>query len=469
MTGIRAEDDVLPKDTICAISTPPGVGGIAVIRVSGPEAVPIARKICPFLPEEPETHRVYYGISRTMDGAHQLDEVLTTYFKEGRSFTAEPTVEISCHGGSIVTGNHLKELIQAGCRLAKPGEFTYRAFMNGRLDLVQAESVLQLIESQSVQSARLSLRQLQGHLSVEFGRIEDDLLWILAQLEASIDFSAEGIEVISPSKLIERSRSLMDFVASMIASYQRGRFLKEGLQVALIGKPNAGKSSLLNAFLREDKAIVTSIAGTTRDLVEGKYSINGVPVTFVDTAGIRETENEIEQIGIERSRRAIRGSDLNLVVIDLSVSDWKNDLQDLMTEAGPKSWILLNKADLDQSSEWRSTSEVELEKRGWLNQAFWVSAVKRTGLDQVEKKLVEVIGDSDVETSSVVTQARHLEQLQKIQSCLSTAIGLMSKDSSPEFIAFELQEAIRAIHELLGKEFHEQVIDRIFKEFCLGK
>lgn len=463
--SFRAEDE----DTICAVSTPPGVGGIAVIRVSGSNAISLARRVCPFLPDSPESHRIYYGFLKASQTSETVDEVLVSFFAEGRSFTAEETIEMSCHGGQVITAAVLRELIAVGCRLAKPGEFTYRAFMNGRLDLVQAESVLDLIESQSRQSARLALRQLQGHLSAEFGRIENDLVWILAQLEANIDFSTEGLEITSSDALISRSRTLLDFVAKMIASYGRGRLLKEGLQIALIGKPNAGKSSLLNAFLREDRAIVTSIAGTTRDLVEGRVSFNGVPATFVDTAGIRETDNEIERIGIDRSRQASRASDLNLLVIDIASTTWKEDLAELQRESSANGWIVFNKVDLDSTGEWRSVAESDLEKMGWLDRSHFVSATTRLGIDELEAKIGSLVGESSSDGSNVVTQARHLEQLQKIHSCLATAVGLITRNSSPEFIAFELQEAVRAIHELLGKEFHEQVIDRIFKEFCLGK
>ena len=318
--------------------------------------------------------------------------------------------------------------------------------MSGRLDLVQAESVLGLIESQSRQSAKVALRQLQGHLSTEFERIENDLLWVLAQLEANIDFSSEGIEVTSSGALLARSLSLVSFLEALIGSYQKGRLLREGLQVALVGKPNAGKSSLLNALLREDRSIVTSEAGTTRDLVEGRLTFDGIPVTFV----------------------AMARSDYSFYVIDLSSPDWLRDLHEFQAGVTAEHRFVFNKLDLDKSGEWAARSEAELERLGLINQGFWVSSVSRRGLAEIESFLKELVSRADVSGSNVVTQARHLEQLQKIHSCLLKAIDLIKKDASPEFIAFELQEAIRAIHELLGKEFHEQVIDRICKEFCLG-
>ncbi|HVK60831.1 MAG TPA: tRNA uridine-5-carboxymethylaminomethyl(34) synthesis GTPase MnmE [Bdellovibrionales bacterium] len=461
---LRAED----ADTICAVATPPGVGGISVIRVSGPSAAALARKLCRFLPAKLESHRIYYGICHSLNG-EDLDEVLASYFADGRSFTGEETVEVSCHGGEVLTATILKELLAAGCRLAKPGEFTYRAFMSGRLDLVQAESVLGLIESQSRQSARVALRQLQGHLSGEFGRIENDLLWILAQLEANIDFSSEGIEVTGSDKLIEKTQGLIQFTSDLLKTYAQGRLLKDGIQIALAGKPNAGKSSVLNALLREERAIVTAEAGTTRDLVEGKLSFSGVPITFVDTAGLRETENEAERIGIERSRKTMGSADKVFFIIDLGSSDWATDLREFHAESSESALFIFNKVDLDQTGEWRSTSEAMIERMGLEGRAFWISARSRDGFQELESFIGRLAKTTDSESSNVITQARHQEQLQKIHSCLLKAHELIKRDSSPEFVAFELQESVRAIHELLGKEFHEQVIDRIFKEFCLGK
>lgn len=441
-----------------------------MVRVSGPKAASITRELCAFLPATPESHRVYYGILKSAQkGAANdgIDEVLVTYFADGRSFTGEETCEISCHGGTILQTSVLKELIETGCRMAKPGEFTYRAFMNGRLDLVQAESILGLIESQSRQSAKVALRQLQGHLSADFARVEDDLVWILAMLEASIDFSAEDIEVVSPQILIDRAQGAISFVEGLIGSYRQGRLLREGLQIALVGKPNAGKSSLLNAFVKEDRAIVTADEGTTRDLVEGRLSFAGIPVTFVDTAGLRETANEAERIGIERSRAAMKASDLVFVIVDLSSALWRDQFVEFSRNDSPATFYLFNKVDLASGA--RPDAERAAAEIGVGDRTYFVSAKTRLGLEPIERRVESIVRTTGSETSNVVTQARHLEQLQKIHSCLLKASALIKQNSSPEFIAFELQEAVRAIHELLGKEFHEQVIDRIFKEFCLGK
>lgn len=458
------------EDTICALSTPPGLGGIAVIRVSGTKAAATVRKLCGFLPEKPESHRVYYGILKTHEVKESLDEVLVAYFAQGRSFTGEETIEISCHGGEAVTAGILRELIAAGCRLANRGEFTYRAFMNGRLDLVQAESVLSLIESRSNQAAKIALRQLQGRLSSQFSIIEDGLVWMLAHLEASIDFSTEDIEVVADDELLSRAGQLIDLVKELIGSYEKGRLLKDGLEVALVGPPNVGKSSLLNAFLGEERAIVTAHAGTTRDTIEGRLSFEGLPVTFVDTAGLRETDNEVERLGIERSISARKKADFVFHVVDLDSDSMKEKSVWESVKSSANEFVLVNKIDLDIGGSKRRDLETFLKNLDLdLAKAFWVSARTSEGMDVVTTFLKAKGRELESESSNVVTQVRHLELLSKIHSSLSAATRLIREASSPEFIAFELQEAVRAIHELLGKEFDEQVIDRIFKEFCLGK
>ncbi|MCM2281604.1 MAG: tRNA uridine-5-carboxymethylaminomethyl(34) synthesis GTPase MnmE [Bdellovibrionaceae bacterium] len=465
--------------TICALSTPPGVGGIAVLRVSGPDAFQFTRKVCRFLPVQPESHRIYFGTARCLDDGDSVDEVLVSCFAEGRSFTGEETAEISCHGNPVLVATLLKLLVEAGCRPARPGEFTFRSFMNGRMDLVQAEGVLSLIESQSRPAARLALRQLKGRLSEELSRVEDGLIWILAQLEASIDFSTEGIEVIPSQTLLARAREVQEACERLLESYSQGRLLAEGVQVALVGRPNVGKSSLLNAIVQEDRAIVTAVPGTTRDLVEGRFAVNGVPVTIIDTAGLRETTDEVERIGISRTRQALDKSDLVFHVIEVGrplQEDEREDLRDFRSNADlserARHVFLVNKVDSPDQQEQVAMRLAELNDIGISKQnskVFEVSARTRNGLSELENFLKGYVRSDASESSSVLTQARHFEGVQKIHSCLMRALALITSDTSAEFIAFELQDAIRAIHELLGKELNEQVIDRIFKEFCLGK
>jgi len=438
------------KDTIAAVSTAPGLGGVAIVRVSGPRALECVRKRASFLPEHPESHRIYYGILRD-NSALDVDEVLVSYFSSGKSFTGEQTVEISCHGSPVLTHKILRLLIESGVRLADRGEFTYRAFMNGRIDLVQAESVLQLIESQTEEGARLALRQLKGGLSEVIGRIEDDLVWIQAHLEANIDFAQEDIEVAGLEQLRQKLSAVIDRVEKLISSYRSGKALHEGARVGLVGLPNVGKSSLLNSLVREEKAIVTDIPGTTRDLIEAVCVHDGVRLVFIDTAGLRDSEDRIEQIGIERTKSALEGMDFVLLV-----SDSEHEAIDPIPEVD--KIIVRNKSDL-----WSNPTDSSPSGE------FIVSAKTGRGLEDLKGYIVERIRERLNDLSASVSNARHFELLKKILESLHRAMGLLDSDASPEFIAFELQESLLAVHELLGKQFDDQVMDRVFHEFCLGK
>ncbi len=509
------------ESTICALSTPPGVGGIAVIRICGSSALANVRALCSFLPVSIESHRVYFGTAKEIASREPIDELLVTYFAKGRSFTGDETIELSCHGSRAIASQLMKQLIYAGCRLARNGEFTFRAFMNGRLDLVQAESVLGLIESQSQTAARVALRQLKGHLSHDFAQIEDGLVWSLAHLEASIDFSTEDLEVVSTPELLNRLTDVERLTSRLISSYSVGRILSEGLQVALLGRPNVGKSSLLNQLLKEERAIVTATPGTTRDLVEGRLTIGGVPVCLIDTAGLRETADEIERIGIEKARKVLTQVDFVFHIFEIGrdlLPEEKDELRACFDSKGRMDanrhrWIV-NKVDEETGLEPKDLSTNQRndhsndqnkdqhtgqytdhhtdQKRNqnkndrraaiasqimacgpsgydWDDKIFWTSAKTGEGIGMIEQFFVEQVQTSVTESSSVVSQARHLQGLQQIHSCLVRAIALIKQNESAEFIAFELQDAVRTIHELLGKEFNEQIIDRIFKEFCLGK
>jgi tRNA modification GTPase len=464
MIYLKADD----ADTICAVATAPGVGGIAVIRISGSRAAEIARALCAFLPAAAESHRLYHGLCKDAEG-EPLDDVLVSYFAKGRSFTGEETIEISCHGGHAVTSSILESLIARGCRLAKPGEFTYRAFVGGRLDLVQAESVLALIESQSRSSAKVALRQLRGHLSRDFARIEDDIVWILAQIEASIDFSTEGLDVVSMAVMASRLAGLSEFVDGLLKSYRKGRLLQEGVRVAIVGRPNSGKSSLLNAILAEDRAIVTSQPGTTRDTVEGARVVDGVTLTFVDTAGLRESPDIVEQMGIKRSRAAMLEADFVLFLIDGSHADWPAELAEFQSEFDGRSIVGLNKTDTINDSTAFSMNAESIVRNLTSVPLFLLSAKTGAGVEDCVLGLAERVASMGIGEGNIVTQARHFELLQKIQSCTAASLRLIHEQQGAEFIAFELRDAVIAVHELLGKEFHEQVIDRVFKEFCLGK
>ena len=329
---------------------------------------------------------------------------------------------------------------------------------------------LSLIESQSARTARLALRQLKGSLSRQFAEIEDDLVWLLANLEASIDFSTDDIEVIPSRDLISRANVCAAKTKVLLASFRRGRILREGLLVALVGRPNVGKSSLLNSLLEEDRAIVTDVPGTTRDLVEGQILIDGVVVRLVDTAGLRETSDKVEMIGIKKSREMIEAADLVLLVTDLAEAEWLSDLSVFKSLPENHTYIVMNKCDQDpDGGSGRRFADRALGKGVGQDRLLRSSCISKNGLEELKSLLNSYADECVQDESEVLMQARHFENLEKIHSCLLRALTLMKENSSPDFIAFELRDGVRAIHELLGKEFHEQVIDRIFKEFCLGK
>ena len=362
---IREQD----SHTICALATASAAAGLAVIRVSGQEALEVCASLCPFLPKEPESHRIYYGFLQTFEGHEKLDEVLVSYFQKGKSFTGERTVEISCHGGVVITRRILNELILAGARTAERGEFTYRAFMNGRIDLVQAESVLQLVNSQTEKASRMAFRHLEGALSAEITEALEGLTWVAAHLEANIDYSFEDIVVASTEKLRERTGQVQNRLNTLIQTYPAGRKMNEGVRVAILGEPNTGKSSLLNAFLCKERAIVTDLPGTTRDTVEDSLQLGGHQISFVDTAGLRETEDRVEKIGIDRSYEQAQEADILLYVIDkaeqLCGEDFSHFVSDEFCnkeDSGRKVFVVRNKMDLVSGKDQRNAVYEETKK-----------------------------------------------------------------------------------------------------------
>lgn len=471
------------QQTICAVSTPAGIGGISVVRLSGDHAVQMIRHFCAFIPEIPESHRAYYGTFN--NDQENVDEVVCTYFKKGRSFTGEDTVEISCHGNPRICQEILSLLVSRGARLADRGEFTYRAFMNGRIDLVQAESVLSLIESQSKISARQSLRQLQGSLSQDLEKIEDDLTWCLAHMEASIDFSTEGIEVVDLTDLQKRLQGILSGIQKLIKSYQAGRIIKDGYQLVLAGLPNVGKSSLLNLLIEEDKAIVTDVPGTTRDLVEAAFFIDGIKVQIVDTAGLRESQDQVERIGIERSHQAQSQADGVFFVFNSSqgLSDGEIRLLEQLSHKNPSATIFLvgNKSDKLASSKNQliqqiasRISDLQVENLQGLLQVLKdrfviVSALDKTCGELIKGLLKQQILTFEYEDQSLISQQRHYENLLVAAKCTESCLDLVAHAASPELTSLELKEALLKIQETLGKRFDDQIMDRVFKEFCIGK
>ena len=450
------------KDTICALATAHGIGAISVLRISGSRAAEITRKIAAFLPENLESHKIYFGTVKSVEGGTPIDEVLISFFAEGRSFTGEETMEISCHGSETIVAEILANLVKAGARPAERGEFTYRAFMNGRMDLVQAESVLAMIESRSQRSSQLALRQLKGDLSKRLNRLVEDITWVLANLEANIDFSSEDIEIASSDRLAVRIDQAAMETEKLLASYRSGRILRSGFQVVLVGEPNVGKSSLLNALAGDDRAIVTPIAGTTRDFVEADVQLEGVRVTFIDSAGLRVTDDPVEKIGVTRTLERLKAADLVALVIDHQ--NGLSDTAEQFIDAIPweKCVVLVNKSDLP-GKEWMPTAFGRDVK------ALYVSATTGSGLSQFREHLGELFKGFLSEDSTLISNARHHEGLLSLRATLRVVADQLRSGESPDLIALELQSGLKTVYEILGVVYDDQVMDRVFSEFCLGK
>lgn len=450
------------EDTIAAISTAMGAGGIAVVRLSGPRAAEITRDVFR-LPPTLESHRVYFGNLVDPEGSQVLDEVLVTYFQKGRSFTGDEVIEISCHGGVFLSGAILELLLRRGARLARRGEFTYRAVMNGRMDLVQAEGVLDLIESQNAQAHRRALRQLKGDLSRRFDEIKNLILNSAAHIEASLDFSEEDIDVGPANWIRDQISSALVRIESLLSTEKMSRIVRSGFQVAIVGEPNVGKSSLLNFLLGEQKAIVTDVAGTTRDVVDGEVRIEGYRVILKDTAGLRETEDKVEQIGIERAREAMNEADLIWLVCEGdSLASAVRELKQWPADLVRRSWILVNKIDLSEAE-----TESGLGRFG--QKIFPVSAKTGQGISDLKGALQDVLGHLFNDDSEVLIGQRQAEELRLAKERLEKAQALVGQNESLEFVAFELKEALVRIQEILGERFDDQIMDRVFESFCLGK
>jgi tRNA modification GTPase len=456
-------------DTIAAVATPPGTGGIGVIRISGAAAVCIAQQVFvqpsgrPLL--QAESHRVYHGFVINAAG-ERVDEALLCVMRQPRSYTREDVVEISCHGGVLITQRVLEAVLAQGARVAEPGEFTKRAFLNGRLDLTQAEAVIDLINARTVASHRAALRQLQGALSQQLRHLREQLLQVSMYLEASIDFPDEDIELVSAAGLLERLMLVGQDMTRLLATFARGRVMREGLATAIVGRPNVGKSSLLNALVGRDRAIVSPHPGTTRDTIEVAFDLDGVLLRIIDTAGIRTTADTLEQEGVRRAREAIEQAELLIVVLDGGTELTEDDHQ-LLAETVSKPRVLVrNKCDLP--AHW-SFHDVQGEAAA--SPLIALSALHGQGLPDLERAVVQqVLGQTAFEQDEVLlTRARHQQSLLHALHNVQAAEQGLRRGTPVEFIAFEVMEGLRHIGEVLGESCSGEVLERIFRSFCIGK
>lgn len=449
-----------PGETIAAIATAPGEGGVAIIRISGDQAITIASKVFTGKVHDFPTHTVHYGHVIDANG-RIIDNALLIPMLGGRSYTGEETVEIQCHGGSLLSRRVLEVVLQAGARAALPGEFTCRAFLNGKLDLAQAEAVQELIGAKSERALEAAEKQLQGALSKRIATFQSDLTSIAAILEAWVDFPEEGLEFASMEEIIARLQAAQGSMQELVDTYHDGRIIHDGLSICLIGAPNVGKSSLMNALLDKERAIVSHIPGTTRDLVEDQMRLNGLNIKITDTAGIRDSEEWVEQEGIRRSRNVMAEADLVLLILDVTRPLTEVERQLLRLAPGRKAIAVWNKCDLPHT-------EPELIP---LPYVVRVSAKEKQGIDLLKKTIDAVVWEQGPPSREeiLITHLRHKEALEgAIKACQQLVSGLQS-GVSPEFLSIEMRTCLTELGKILGADVTEDILSSIFSHFCVGK
>jgi tRNA modification GTPase len=448
-------------DTIAAIATPLGEGGLAVLRISGPAATAVADKI--FVgkdkPSAAPSHTLHFG--KIVRDGRMIDEVLLAVLRAPRTFTREDTVEISCHGGVLPAKLVLDAILEGGARLAEPGEFTRRAFLNGRIDLAQAEAVADLIHSRTELALAAANEQLAGQLSRRINRLRDDLLHILAHVEAHIDFPDEDIAPDTRDQLLKRLEEGVAFVGQLLQTANEGQILRRGIRAAIVGRPNSGKSSLLNQLLGRDRAIVSPIPGTTRDTIEETANIRGLPVVFIDTAGLREARDEIEIEGIRRSRQSLAQAELILHVLDVNESITAEDENYFSEFAGKKRILVRNKIDLPIRCEMSPGPAPTVD----------VSCVTGQGVESLKDAIKTMVwsGEIKAEMLQVMINSRHQDALNRARAATLRTVEALRNNATLELVALDLRIAVAAVGEIVGKTTTEDLLDSIFGQFCIGK
>ena len=458
-------------NTIAAIATATGAGGIGIVRMSGDNCFEILKKI--FIPKNKDVdidkvkgYTIKYGYIVNPETKEKIDEVLVSFFRAPRSYTTENMCEINSHGGTLIERKILEQCLLNGANLAEPGEFTKRAFLNGRIDLSQAESVIDLINSKTDKEVSASFEQLQGRLSNEIRSIKDDLLDIMADIEAQIDYPEYDIEETTNEKASKILNNIKSKLIKLENSFRSGKILKEGVKTVIIGKPNAGKSSLLNTLLDEDRAIVSDIEGTTRDTIEEFVNIEGVPLKIIDTAGIRDTDNCVEKIGVEKAINLIEEADLIIAVFDSSKKLDKEDFKVLDLIKNKKNIILLNKCDL---------SEFNPETINYMsnfNKTVIKASMKtKVGLDKLYKAISDMFNNNEIELNNgiIITNIRHKNQIHKAIISINEALNCINDNVSLDILAIYIKETLENLGEITGDNVSEDIISKIFSKFCLGK
>ena len=455
-------------DTIAAVATAVGEGSVSIIRVSGEEALKIAKKIFRGVRgksiEDIKPYTMRYGSIIDNETDEKIDEVILSYMKGPKSFTAEDTIEINCHGGVIATKRVLDAVIKNGARIAEPGEFTKRAFLNGRIDLSQAEAVMDIINAKTEVSMKSALVQSEGKLSKEINELRNKLLEIIAHIEATVDYPEDDLEEVTSEKTEVDVKVVIDEVNKLIESAEAGKIIRDGLSTVIVGKPNVGKSSLLNVLTRGNRAIVTDIPGTTRDIIEEYISLDGIPIRIIDTAGIRETEDVVEKIGVERSKEKIEEADLVILMLDASREIEEEDIEIIKYIKNKKYIVLLNKQDLPNA-----INKSDLEE---LNQEYIIpiSTKDELGIDEIKNAIKELFFKGKINSSEVmVTNIRHKEALYRAKECLESTLCALKDTMAIDLASIDIRNAWSALGQINGETVEEDLIDKIFSEFCLGK
>ncbi|HBJ1651903.1 tRNA uridine-5-carboxymethylaminomethyl(34) synthesis GTPase MnmE [Clostridium botulinum] len=452
-------------DTICGIATPIGEGGVSIIRISGSKALDIISKI--FVGKnnidlkQMKTYTMRYGHIIELESKDVIDEVIISYMKGPHSYTTEDIIEINCHGGVISTNSVMNQVIKAGARVAEPGEFTKRAFLNGRIDLSQAEAVIDIIKAKTDLSMKSALMQSGGALSMQIKEIRQYLLNTLALIEYGVDFTEddEDIDDTLVLRVKDGIKTTILKVKELLKGADEGKIIRDGLNVVIIGKPNVGKSSLLNVLLKEKRAIVTDIPGTTRDIIEEYLNIDGIPIKITDTAGIRETEDTVEKIGVERSREKIEEADLIILILDSSRDLEEEDKEIINTIKDKNHIVLLNKTDLD-----RKIVDIDLDNQ------IKISAKTGYGIEELKNKIKELFFSGDINSESlIVSNVRHKQALYRSLENCEVALDRVNANEFLDLISIYVTSAMKALGEITGDELEEDVLNKIFSEFCVGK
>lgn len=450
------------EDTIVALATPPGVGAIAVIRVSGPQAFSISEKIFKGRKlSQQATHTAHFGILKSDN--RTIDEVVATVFKAPNSFTKEDTVEFSCHGSDYIVKSALQSLINEGARYARAGEFTMRAFLNGRFDLAQAEAVADLISSDSEISHQAALNQMRGGFSEEIKKLREQLVHFASMIELELDFSEEDVEFANRDQIKDLIYNIKRVIDGLLSSFSLGNVIKNGVPTVIVGKPNAGKSKLLNVLLNEEKAIVSEIPGTTRDFIEDELVLGGIVFRFIDTAGLRETKDKIEAMGVERTREKMRTASLIIYLFDVTTYDEDELIKDLHELKSMNIPYVVVGNKVDKGGQYQ-------EKFRNFDGIIYISAIEKSGIEELKTHVQEMVTGQSFRTgNTIVTNVRHYESLQKTKESLNAVLDAIDQGHPGDLLAEDIRQALFYLGEITGEITTDDLLDNIFSKFCIGK